>query len=95
MKKAIDETNRRREIQEKYNEEHNIVPQTIIKPISLPLKIMDSKPQKKNKGKLTRTEKEKYIKSLEKEMREAARDLDFERAAELRDIILELRAELN
>ena len=67
----------------------------IIKPISLPLKIMDSKPQKKNKGKLTRTEKEKYIKSLEKEMREAARDLDFERAAELRDIILELRAELN
>ncbi len=95
MKKAIDETNRRREIQEKYNEENNIVPQTIIKPISLPLKIMDSKPQKKNKGKLTRTEKEKYIKSLEKEMREAARDLDFERAAELRDIILELRAELN
>ena len=94
MEGAIKETSRRRAIQEAYNKEHNIIPKTIVKPITLPLKIKDSAfSLKTNDAKKTRAEKEAYIKEIEKEMREAARNLDFERAATLRDILFELKEE--
>ncbi|MBQ3375650.1 MAG: excinuclease ABC subunit UvrB [Erysipelotrichaceae bacterium] len=96
MQKAIDETNRRRAIQQQFNTEHGIVPATIKKEIreaihsrethEMAMKYM-SKKMKKNAR-----EQEELLKRLEKEMREAARILDFERAAELRDMILELKA---
>lgn len=92
MKNAINETNRRREIQHLYNIEHNIIPKTIIKDIRLPLKIRDNVTKKDN-GKMTRKEKESYIKQIEKQMREAAKNLDFEQAAQLRDILFELKGE--
>ena len=91
MNAAINETNRRREVQEQYNLEHNIIPQTIIKDIRLPLKVMDNVKNVNKSKKLTRSEKESYIKQVEKEMRQAARDLDFEKAAKLRDILFELK----
>ena len=95
MNSAISETNRRRAIQTAYNEEHGIIPKTIIKEVRPPLHIAD-KPLDENaykKGKMTRSEKEKTIKEIEKEMREAAKNLDFERAAELRDMLFELKGE--
>ena len=64
---------------------------TIIKEIRLPLKIKDKVTNKSNK--LTRKEKESYIKQVEKQMRESARNLDFEKASELRDILFELKGE--
>lgn len=91
MQKAIEETSRRRKIQEEYNLEHHITPKTIIKEIRLPLKIKDKVTNKSNK--LIRKEKESYIKQVEKQMREAARNLDFEKASELRDILFELKGE--
>ena len=85
MKEAIDETARRRSIQEKYNKEHGIIPRTIKKNISEVISNID-------KSKITQ---KKYsinkIEELEKEMREAAKNLDFERAMELRDIIFEIK----
>ena len=93
MKKAINETDRRRAIQETYNKENGIIPKTIIKDIREPLKIKDKTININKEGKLTRSEKERYIKELDKEMRKAAKELDFERAAELRDIIIELRGD--
>ena len=95
MEEAILETNRRRSIQEKYNLENNIIPKTIVKEIHPPLKVMDDNlnaPLMK-KGKLTRKEKELEIRRIEKEMKEAARDLDFEKAMTLRDILFELRGD--
>ena len=95
MQSAISETNRRRAIQSAYNKEHGIIPKTIIKEVRPPLHIAD-KPLAENahkKAKMTRSEKEKTIKEVEKEMREAAKNLDFERAAELRDILFELKGE--
>ena len=93
MQKAISETNRRREVQEEYNKEHGIIPKTIKKEIRLPLKIVDSVENKNKKGKMSRKEKEMYIRQVEKDMRQAAKDLNFERAAELRDILFELKSE--
>lgn len=96
MTKAINETNRRRAIQIAYNKEHNIVPKTIKKEI---MDTIHGKETKKfasdyiKKKKHSVKDKEKMIASLEKEMKEAARTLNFERAAELRDIIMELKAE--
>ena len=95
MEAAIKETERRREIQIKYNKEHGIVPKTIIKDIrDVVSTIMpESKENKAQKGaKLTKKEKDKIIRSLEKAMREAAHKLDFEEAARLRDVIMEIRA---
>ena len=97
MKTAIDETNRRRQIQKAYNDEHHIIPKTIIKEIRLPIKNEDNTFEdfaKKDKGKRSRKDIEREIKSLEKQMREAAKDFDFERAAQLRDMIFELKADL-
>lgn len=90
MKVAIDETNRRRSIQEKYNKEHGITPKTIIKPISDAI-TNDIEEEKIEKKKYSKKELNDMISKLEVEMREAASKLDFERATELRDIIFELK----
>ncbi|RIW39108.1 excinuclease ABC subunit UvrB [Bacillus salacetis] len=100
MQKALDETKRRREIQTEYNKKHGITPRTIQKSIPNLIRATHAAeeqeeyagPQKKV-SKLTKPEREKLIASLEGEMKEAARALDFERAAQLRDTILELKAE--
>ena len=97
MRRAIDETNRRRAIQQAYNEEHGIIPQTVIKPVEDAIRGKETKEMAakylKKKARLSRHEKEKMLAGMEQEMREAARLLDFERAAELRDMIFELKAE--
>ncbi|WP_102493870.1 excinuclease ABC subunit UvrB [Selenomonas felix] len=103
MQRAIDETERRRAIQQEYNEEHGIVPKTIEKPI-VPLIEMtlvaaeDKSPYGKKDGKakkkLGKKERENLVKSLLREMQQASRALEFERAAELRDMIVELEGEL-
>ena len=90
MKIAIDETNRRRSIQEKYNKEHNIVPKTIVKEIREAV-TNDIEEEKIEKKKYSKKEINDMIYKLEIEMREAASKLDFERATELRDSIFELR----
>ena len=103
MQRAIDETERRRTIQQEYNEEHGIVPKTIVKPI-VPLIEMtlvaaeDKSPYGKKDGKtkkkLGKKERENLVKSLLREMQQASRALEFERAAELRDMIVELEGKL-
>ena len=97
MEKAINETNRRRSIQEAYNKEHDIIPKTIVKEIRDTIAGKETKEMAtrfmKKKGKINIKEQQVLIENLEKEMKNAARVLDFERAAELRDIILELKAE--
>ncbi|ARF16777.1 excinuclease ABC subunit UvrB [Sporosarcina ureae] len=100
MKKAIDETERRREIQQAYNEKHGITPTTIVKPIRELIRATqvaeetESYLQKVTNGKkLSKDEKGLLLVKLEKEMKDAAKALDFERAAELRDTVLELKAE--
>ncbi|MGN7387538.1 excinuclease ABC subunit UvrB [Sporosarcina sp. SAFN-015] len=100
MKKAIEETKRRREIQMAYNEKHGITPTTIKKAIREVIRATQvaeediSALEKVTKGKkLSKDDKVKLLANLEKEMKEAAKALDFERAAELRDTILELKAE--
>ena len=95
MQKALDETTRRRTIQMAYNKEHNITPKTIIKPVhevvrSKETQEMTAKYMSK-KAKMNKKDKEVMLANIEKEMKEAARVLDFERAAELRDILIELR----
>ena len=92
MKEAIDETLRRRTIQEKYNIEHNITPKTIIKDIREVISNTDLNKESKTK-KLTKKEIARNIDTIEKEMREAARNLDFERAMELRDILFEMKSQ--
>lgn len=93
MERAITETNRRREIQMRYNEEHGIVPRTITKQVSDILQITPSTENVRNeKGrKLTRAEREQRIEQLTREMRHAAKLLEFEHAAWLRDEIEKLR----
>lgn len=97
MREAIEETNRRRQIQEKYNDDNGIIPETIIKDIRLPLKNSENEVDSllNLTKKSSRSEIQAKLKSLEKEMREAAKNYDFERAAEIRDIILEIRATLD
>lgn len=100
MNKALTETNRRREIQMAYNEKHGIVPQTIKKAVRDVIeatmvaeeqaRYSTDKTKKMPKGELR-----KLIENLEKDMKEAAKQLNYERAAELRDLIMELRVELN
>ena len=91
MDKAIKETNRRREIQEKYNQKHNIVPTTIVKDIK---EVVTNNKQIENQtAKMTKENKQKLLIEIEKEMKEAAKNLDFERAMELRDILFEYKSE--
>ena len=89
MKEAISETERRRSIQEKYNEKFNITPKTIIKEIP---EVISNETEKKieREEKLSKKEKMDLIDSLTKEMKQAASNLDFERAMELRDIIFDI-----
>lgn len=92
MSKAISETERRRSIQEAYNKEHGIVPKTIVKEIrdviSNKAEVKEEKP-----AKMSKQEKAKLMINIENEMKEAAKNLDFERAMELRDILFELKSE--
>ena len=99
MKAAIDETGRRRATQEAYNKEHGIVPQTIIKEvrdlISITKAVDDSNDYDSAAemiNDLTQAERKELIVKMEMEMRAAAKELDFEKAANLRDIVLELKA---
>ena len=93
MKEAISETKRRREIQEKYNIDNNIEPQTIIKkiPEAISNKVSEESHDLRKKEKLTKLEKELLIDDLTKEMMEYAKDLNFEMAAQIRDAIMELK----
>lgn len=99
MEVAISETKRRRAIQEAYNREHGITPKTIQKDIRDVIRATqaadtgEEERASKQYENLTKKERQQVIARMEKEMKEAARALDFERAAELRDLILELKAE--
>jgi len=101
MQRAMDETSRRRKIQQEYNLKNHITPKTIEKPISpmieLPLKKASTVKQKSTAEllkKLTKSQRREVIKTLTVQMREASKNLEFERAAELRDIILRLEDNL-
>jgi excinuclease ABC subunit B len=100
MKKAIDETERRRQIQAAYNKKHGIVPQTIQKDVREVIEATKVAEQTaeyvtgKQTKKMSKSERNKLIRDLEKEMKQAAKELNFERAAELRDLIIELKAEV-
>jgi len=92
MKEAIEETKRRREIQDKYNKEHGITPTTIVKPISevISNKVVDEvEKAKDNKKNISNV-----ISEIEEEMKKAAAMMDFERAMELRDILFELKGDV-
>ena len=93
MRAAIDETNRRRAIQSAYNEAHGIVPKTIVKDVRELIEISRDAAQVMREGgvKMTKREREEAIARLEKQMRKAARMMEFEYAAALRDQIIELR----
>ena len=95
MRAAIDETERRRAIQDAYNKAHGIVPKTIIKDVRELIEITQAEGEaaKKNGVKMTKAEREREIAKLEKEMRAAARMMEYEYAAVLRDRIIELRGE--
>ena len=96
MQQAIDETNRRRSIQIEYNEKNNITPKSIVKEISEVIHSKETREMAKKyreKHRHTKAEKEKMMASIEQEMKQAAKLLNFERAAELRDILYELRDE--
>ena len=90
MKEAITETERRREIQMKYNEEHGIVPKTIIKEIRDVIS-NNQELEEKEPEKMSKKEKIDLMIKVENEMKEAAKNLDFERAMELRDILFDLK----
>jgi len=103
MQRCIEETNRRREIQRRYNEEHGIIPQTIVKSVEerlLTTRVADARTQPPAQVKETparygeEVDLEEWAKILEQQMREAAAVLDFERAAVLRDELLEVKAKL-
>ena len=96
MQRAINETLRRRTVQEQYNKKHRITPKTIVKPVKelIETTLVAEEPAgygtKKKKHKMTKKEKDALIRTLTKEMQDASRALEFERAAELRDMIFEL-----
>ena len=93
MRAAMDETERRRQIQDAYNQEHGIVPKTIIKSVRDLIEISSPTAERKGRNgvKMTKAEKEKEIARLEKQMKEAAKMMEYEYAAILRDRIIELR----
>ncbi|MCI2940849.1 excinuclease ABC subunit UvrB [Staphylococcus cohnii] len=99
MRYALDETERRRSIQQAYNEKHNITPTTINKKIhdviSATVETDETNEAQRTEvpKKMTKKEREKTISNIEKEMKQAAKDLDFEKATELRDMLFELKAE--
>ncbi len=99
MELAISETKRRREIQEQYNKEHNITPKTIQKEVRGSIRVTHAAEDTETYDvapsftKMTKQEREQLIMNTEKEMKEAAKALDFERAAQLRDLLIELKVE--
>ncbi|MFB1051330.1 excinuclease ABC subunit UvrB [Paraliobacillus sp. JSM ZJ581] len=99
MRRAIDETERRREKQQAYNEKHGITPTTIKKDVrdviraTMAAETTETYAEAPKLSKMTKKEKDKMIEQMEKEMKQAARELNFEKAAELRDLVLELKAE--
>ena len=93
MKKAIDETYKRREYQDKYNKENNIIPKTVKKEIRDIIKNTDESKNERITKEYSKKEKQKLMDQIEKEMLKAAKELDFERATELRDILFEMKAE--
>ncbi|MCR4833651.1 MAG: excinuclease ABC subunit UvrB [Butyrivibrio sp.] len=100
MRKAIDETERRRAIQQKYNEEHGITPQTIRKAVRDLISITKEVPKEevvfeKDPESMSKEELEKLIATVQKKMKKAAAELDFESAATLRDQMIELKTSLN
>ena len=98
MRAAMDETARRRQIQDAYNKEHGIIPKTIVKSVRDLIEISATPtPEHKGKGgvKMTKQELQRQIEKLEKSMREAARMMEYEYAAVLRDEIIRLRGEAN
>ena len=92
MKLAIDETKRRRSVQEAYNKEHHITPKTIQKEIKEVISNQIKETNKKTK--MNKKEMLSMLQNVEEEMKEAAKNLDFERAMELRDILFELKGEM-
>lgn len=90
MEKSISETQRRRTIQEEYNKKHGITPKTIIKEIR---DVISNNDEVSEKPKMSASEKREIMIRIENEMREAAKNLDFERAVELRDILFEMKSE--
>lgn len=93
MRQAIDETARRRAIQNKYNEDHGITPKTISKEIRDVISNIDTEKGTKKAKKPTKKEQAILMDNLEQEMREAAKNLDFERAMELRDLLFEMKSQ--
>lgn len=97
MRQAIAETQRRRTLQEKYNQAHGIIPKTVVKPVEEAIHGKETQEMAakyiKKKARLGKRDKAKLIADMEAEMKEAARQLDFERAAQLRDMVFELKAE--
>ena len=89
MNEAITETERRRNIQEKYNKEHGIVPKTVVKEIR---DLISNEVKDESKEKLSKKESREMMQKVENEMRKAAKELDFERAMQLRDILFEMKA---
>ena len=94
MQRAIDETARRRRIQQAYNEKHHIIPQTIHKDVREVISNVDVDKTKQPKKKMSKQEKLAELEQLEAEMKEAAKNLDFERAMELRDALFELKIDI-
>ena len=92
MERAINETNRRRAIQDEYNKKHGIVPKTVVKDVREIIE-MSAKPDDKDDSKLSRAERERLIKKLTAEMKQAAKMLEFEHAGYLRDRIRQLMDE--
>ncbi|MBR3571331.1 MAG: UvrB/UvrC motif-containing protein, partial [Mycoplasmataceae bacterium] len=101
MKETIEDNKLKREIQQQYNKENNIVPKTIMKPIFDPIQGKDITnaleliQKQKSNSKEKQDERIKIIASLRKEMKSSAEKMDFERATQLRDLILELESELD
>jgi len=98
MKRALDETTRRRLIQLAYNERNNVTPQSIVKPIDMSLVAVAEGDyvtvpleEEEDAGSLTGPERDRFIAELEEKMREAARKFEFEKAAQLRDRVKALR----
>ena len=101
MRRAIDETNRRRKLQIEYNRKHNITPQTVQKSVRdvieatmVAEKGPEYKLSQKKVEEMPKSEIKRLVQELEKEMHDAAKALEFERAAVLRDLIIELKGKL-
>ena len=99
MRSAMDETERRRKIQDEYNKKHNITPASVKKAVRSVIEATRAAEEEfqyegKSPLELTKKELSDYVKKLEKEMKQAAEDLQFERAAQLRDVIFEYKAKM-